>query len=75
MRQKLHQQRRLSKDGSAPARRPLERRRDWVFAILGVVALGVGGGYLFEGRPISWPLVVALGTFIVAVAQRYRHHG
>jgi hypothetical protein len=71
MRQKLHQQR-LSKDGSAPARRPLERRRDWVLAVLGLIVLGIGGGYLFEGKPISWPLVVALGTFIVAVVQHYR---
>jgi hypothetical protein len=72
MSQKIPQQR-LSKDGSAPARRPLELRRDWLLAILGVVVLGIGGGYLFEGKPVFWTFLVPLGVFIVAVIQHYRH--
>lgn len=64
--------RRLSKDEPAPVRRPLERRRDWVVTVFGLIAVGIGGGYLFEGRLVAWPLLVSLGVFIVALNQRYR---
>jgi hypothetical protein len=57
---------------AAPARRPLERRRDWVVTVFGLIAVGIGGGYLLEGRLIAWPLLVSLGVFIVALHQRYR---
>jgi hypothetical protein len=71
MSQKSHQQR-LSKDEPAPAKRPLERRRDWILALLGVVVLGIGGGYLLEGRLVLWTFLVPLGVFLVAVFQHYR---
>jgi hypothetical protein len=71
MSQKLHQQR-LSKDEPAPPRRPLERRRDWVRSILGVVVLGIGGGYLLEGKLVLWTFLPPLGVFIVAGIQHYR---
>lgn len=61
----------LSKDEPAPARRPLERRRDWVVTVLGLIAVGIGGGYLLEGKLVAWPLLISLGVFIVALNQRH----
>jgi hypothetical protein len=58
--------------GGAPGeRRPLERPRDWVVTILGLIAVGIGVGYLFEGKLVAWPLIISLGVFIVALKQRY----
>jgi hypothetical protein len=51
---------------------PLERRRDWVLGIVGLIAFGIGG-YLLDGTVGSWPLLVALVAFVGAVIQRYRH--
>ncbi len=51
-------------------RRPLERRRDWIGAVLGVVVFGVIG-YVAEGVVISSPLVIALAVFLVAVFVRF----
>jgi hypothetical protein len=53
-------------------RRPLERRRDWVVTILGLITVGIGGGYLLEGKLVAWPLLISLGVFIVALNQRHR---
>jgi hypothetical protein len=72
MREKMHQPS-VSKDESAPAKRPLERRRDWVRSILGVVVLGIGSGYLLEGKLVLWTFLPPLGVFVVAVFQHYRH--
>ena len=53
------------------ARRPLERPRDWVVTILGLIVVGIGVGYLFEGKLVAWPLLISLGVFIAALKQRY----
>jgi hypothetical protein len=45
-----------------------------VLGILGVIVFGIGG-YLLQGTLFSWPLIIALGTFIQAVIQRYRRGG
>lgn len=58
------------KEPRSSAYRPLERRRDWVLGILGLLAFGIGG-YLLQGTLLSWPLTVALVAFIAAVIQRY----
>jgi hypothetical protein len=55
-----------------PPRRPLERRREWTFSILGVIVFGIVG-YLVQGKLLSLPLVIALATFVVAVIQHYRY--
>jgi hypothetical protein len=62
------------KSPRSPADGPLGRRRDWVLGILGVIVFGIGG-YLLQGTLLSWPLIIALGTFIQAVIQRYRRGG
>lgn len=54
-----------------PPHRPLERRRQWVFSILGVIVCGIVG-YLIQGKVLSLPLLISLGTFVVAVIQHYR---
>lgn len=59
------------KNQEVRAQRPLERRRDWALSILGLIAFGIGG-YLFTGKLVSWPLLVALVAFVSAVIQRYR---
>jgi hypothetical protein len=59
------------KQPRSSAHRPLERRRDWAFSILGVIVFGIVG-YLVQGTLLSVPLIVSLGTFIVAVVQHYR---
>jgi hypothetical protein len=51
--------------------RPLERRRDWMLAILGLIVLGIGG-YLLEGRLVSSLLAGGLVIFIAVVIQHYR---
>jgi hypothetical protein len=61
------------KNPRSPANGPLERHHElrWVPGILGVIVFGIGG-YLLQGTLLSWPLIVALGTFIAAVVQHYR---
>ena len=59
----------LMKTRGDRARRPLERRRDWVLSILFVIAVGIGG-YLLTGE--VWPVLAPLIAFVSAVIQRYR---
>lgn len=61
------------KNPRSPADGPVERRHELrlVPGILGVIAFRIGG-YLLQGTLLSWPLIVALGTFVVAAIQHYR---
>jgi hypothetical protein len=51
--------------------RPLETTRSWVLSIGGLFVFG-GLGYLLEGDVFAWPLLVAVGSFGVAVVERVR---
>jgi hypothetical protein len=42
-----------------------------VLSIVGVIVFGIVG-YLIQGTLLSAPLMVSLGTFIIAVIQHYR---
>lgn len=43
-----------------------------MLAKLGVPVMGIGSGFLLEGRLVFWTFLVPLGVFLVAVFQHYR---